>query len=461
MQIMNLRTTTADTVIGLPANATAQAKPRTSFEQVLLQVPESTAIAVPSGSSAEDGAQGGDATGDPVGADPDADGADVLSLGGVASNAGLGKAEQAVPSVPGLDLGPDGPSPQGPSFFLDRATPDAAASDPVAALSPSPVPDPAGTPKALPSGAPSMATPMTATPEQEAEAARPAKASAAEGGMAPQQMRPDPMGAASAPAATMSAPVGVAQAGGPAAPMRPIRQDVGFTQQANPLDPVRRRQDWAEAASAITPPLTPQADAPMSRQAGTPPGWVLPRPAHGGLPGMLATLGGVQPGEAFLPTTGETGLPGSEAPRQTAAPAPAPATAALPFRPVAMQIAMALPAAADGSVEITLSPRELGQVRLSLSPGETGLVLTMVAERPETLDMLRRHAAELGHDLRSLGYHDVDFRFGGSSGRDPSPDLGGRRDQDLQGQSDIPAAAAPEGPAPRPMLVSGSLDIRL
>jgi hypothetical protein len=126
-----------------------------------------------------------------------------------------------------------------------------------------------------------------------------------------------------------------------------------------------------------------------------------------------------------------------------------------------MQIAMALPTAAYGSVEITLNPRELGQVRLSLSPGETGLVLTMLAERPETLDMLRRHAAELGQDLRSLGYHDVDFRFGGNSARDPSPDMGGQRDRDLPGLSDGSAEMAPEDPKTRPVMVPGSLDIRL
>jgi flagellar hook-length control protein FliK len=68
-------------------------------------------------------------------------------------------------------------------------------------------------------------------------------------------------------------------------------------------------------------------------------------------------------------------------------------------------------------VEITLDPKELGRVRLSVSPTETGIMLSVLAERPETLDLLRRHIAVLGQQFQDLGYDDVAFSFNGGDAR--------------------------------------------
>ncbi|MGJ5617915.1 flagellar hook-length control protein FliK [Sulfitobacter sp. MF3-043] len=75
------------------------------------------------------------------------------------------------------------------------------------------------------------------------------------------------------------------------------------------------------------------------------------------------------------------------------------------------EVAQHLPAR---PVDITLSPEELGRVRLSVVPSEHGLVVNVLAERPETLDLLRRHIDQLAQEFQKLGYEDIGFSFSGA-----------------------------------------------
>ncbi len=65
--------------------------------------------------------------------------------------------------------------------------------------------------------------------------------------------------------------------------------------------------------------------------------------------------------------------------------------------------------AASGIIEIALSPEELGRVYIALNGREDGMVLNIAAERPETLDLMRRHLAVLEAEFQSLGYGDISF----------------------------------------------------
>lgn len=67
----------------------------------------------------------------------------------------------------------------------------------------------------------------------------------------------------------------------------------------------------------------------------------------------------------------------------------------------------------DRPVELTLNPEELGRVRLTLQPVEGGMAVSVSVERPETLNLLRRHIESLAAELRELGYRDVSFSFAG------------------------------------------------
>ena len=113
----------------------------------------------------------------------------------------------------------------------------------------------------------------------------------------------------------------------------------------------------------------------------------------------------------------------------------------------------------DRPVELTLSPEELGRVRMTFTTGDGALTMTLVADRPETLDLLRRHIDVLAQDFRDLGFANLSFSF--AQGDDsPAPETVAAAD------TDAPAAAAPASardPATRPSArpSDGGLDLRL
>lgn len=89
-------------------------------------------------------------------------------------------------------------------------------------------------------------------------------------------------------------------------------------------------------------------------------------------------------------------------------------------RSVSAQLAGA--ADQDGTVsEVTLDPVELGKVRMTLHTTEHGITIHFNAERPETLDLLRKNTDALMSDFQSLGHSDVEFSFTGGQ-QDTAPD---------------------------------------
>ncbi len=108
-------------------------------------------------------------------------------------------------------------------------------------------------------------------------------------------------------------------------------------------------------------------------------------------------------------TTQATLTERSETSRKLDAVAPKFETAA---RPVITQIVQAAKTAVDGIIEVKLSPEELGRVRLTMTTGETGMTVLVTAERPETLDLLRRNIDLFAADLADQGFSDLNFSFG-------------------------------------------------
>jgi len=132
-------------------------------------------------------------------------------------------------------------------------------------------------------------------------------------------------------------------------------------------------------------------------------------------------------------------------------------------QPVLAQVAEAARRLPDGTVEVRLSPEELGRVRLSLAPGDSGLVVHLVAERPETLDLMRRHVDLLAGDLRQQGFAGLSFSFGRDNG------TGGQTHRVPRGRDDDPATAPAAAPPPPRAAVrrqkdpdpAGRIDLRL
>ena len=73
------------------------------------------------------------------------------------------------------------------------------------------------------------------------------------------------------------------------------------------------------------------------------------------------------------------------------------------------------------SVEMTLSPEELGKVRLLMTPDNDQLRVVIQAERPETLELLRRNLESFTTDLRQSGYTTTSFSFGSWGHAPPKP----------------------------------------
>lgn len=135
----------------------------------------------------------------------------------------------------------------------------------------------------------------------------------------------------------------------------------------------------------------------------------------------------------------------------------------LPVQQAVTQITAALSQSADGSTEIALSPDELGHVRLRLERDPRNadrIVIHLNFERPETLDLFRRHAEELADAMRSVGYAnaDIDFDWQGGFGTGEQDAEPSGTPPDAPYAPDRPELSAAQG---LPKLVGASLDLRV
>jgi hypothetical protein len=131
---------------------------------------------------------------------------------------------------------------------------------------------------------------------------------------------------------------------------------------------------------------------------------------------------------------------------------------------LAAQLAGTLVHRPDGQTEVALSPEELGHVRLSMQADAKDpdrLVVVLTFERPETLDLFRRHADQLADALRAAGYSGADISFGRSGGEN----AGGGADPDRPTPARQDAALLdPDTRSlhpPSKATATGSLDLRL
>ncbi len=128
-------------------------------------------------------------------------------------------------------------------------------------------------------------------------------------------------------------------------------------------------------------------------------------------------------------------------------------------RAISGQMAAAIQVrAGSGTIEIALSPEELGRVSITLNGREDGMVLTITAERPETLDLMRRHLAVLEAEFQSLGYGDISFDL--STSDDAQDDTANPKAKDY-GPSHSTEPDAPNAPILPRNLSGRGIDMRL
>ncbi|MFN3936825.1 MAG: flagellar hook-length control protein FliK [Gemmobacter sp.] len=118
-------------------------------------------------------------------------------------------------------------------------------------------------------------------------------------------------------------------------------------------------------------------------------------PAEPGQPGAPPPAAGPVPVHAGVPQ-----------------PTPQPVTPPVVSQPSAVrQVADAVVRMSSGRVELSLEPAELGRVRLTLVQEGEIMRVVVQAERPETLDLMRRSSGQLAADLRDLGFSAGGFSF--------------------------------------------------
>ncbi|MDV7144776.1 flagellar hook-length control protein FliK [Tropicimonas sp. TH_r6] len=129
-------------------------------------------------------------------------------------------------------------------------------------------------------------------------------------------------------------------------------------------------------------------------------------------------------------------------------------------RYVATTIAERAVANSTGTLELRMSPEELGALRITFSQGESSLAIVIQADRPETLDLFRRNIEQFSQDLKSLGYDDVSMSFEGGH----EEEGGAGRDDGHVGSEFNQVAARPEAQpeqADSSDSVRNGLDLRL
>ncbi|MDZ7711309.1 MAG: flagellar hook-length control protein FliK [Roseovarius sp.] len=196
----------------------------------------------------------------------------------------------------------------------------------------------------------------------------------------------------------------------------------------------------------------------------------LAAPPHAALPppgfssALAAAMGGAADPLGLADSA--SGAPEQRAPAPLSTVPATPVQAATAGQDVPRQIAVQIAQAAEGgtggargTVELSLSPEELGRVRLRLHPSEAGLSVTITADRAETLELMRRNIDVLAREFLDIGYQDTQFDF--TRGGQDTDD-----DNAAASAASAPAltAASPdtEQPAPAASLVmSDRLDIRL
>jgi hypothetical protein len=80
-------------------------------------------------------------------------------------------------------------------------------------------------------------------------------------------------------------------------------------------------------------------------------------------------------------------------------------------RSVGHQMAAGIAMQSDRPIELTLSPEELGRVRLSMHSNDHSIIVSVQADRQDTLDLMRKHIESLTREFREMGYSDISFSF--------------------------------------------------
>lgn len=146
----------------------------------------------------------------------------------------------------------------------------------------------------------------------------------------------------------------------------------------------------------------------------------------------------------------------------TASPTPSQALAIAPLRkPLVPALVELGRDAGSDSVELSLAPNELGRLRMSLAQDGGSVLVLLSAERPETIELIRRHADQLTQEFRQAGFSGATLSFGqwGGGAGAARPQL--PADPPALAPPRLMADALPLNPDPRLRPSATGLDLRI
>ncbi len=288
--------------------------------------------------------------------------------------------------------------------------------------------------------------------------------------------------------ATMASPVGIAgkHSDWPELPATPPNRpdDPAVAVPSPAAVSVLRPEPLAgpdEAPDAASPP--PAAAAPVvvaqgeavEPDPGVPVYWQLrvaqtasppvAKPEAKGLDDGDTAATVVDAGDPTVPADSPAMKPLAAAPPALPSSSPTAPTAATLPPAVPAQVAAIVSTRPESPVELRLSPAELGHLRLHMTQEGEALRVTIQVERPETLDLMRRHADVLMTEIRNAGFSGGTLSFTGW-GADSQGGPGTDRQSDdraivPEDARPSPDALAASSPPPPQAVASGSLNLRL
>jgi hypothetical protein len=127
--------------------------------------------------------------------------------------------------------------------------------------------------------------------------------------------------------------------------------------------------------------------------------------------------------------------------------------------PISRQVSQVVSSSPTSETTLRLEPAELGRVTLSLRGDERSMTLFVQAERPETLELIRRSSQDLAGELSDLGYENITFEFGSSGERaaDDGSDFDNQHAPMIDDRTEDDGNRSPEGGRKG----EGQLDIRI
>lgn len=248
----------------------------------------------------------------------------------------------------------------------------------------------------------------------------------------------------------------------------PVHSDMGQPKHTEAVRPGDQRREVSIREERRLDLAGTEGDT--SAEAKSPPADTQ-RPGHR-TGAHIALPAAVVPAAEAMSFTAESDLPvqlwdmaAVDAPRRNAATAPTLDIAALSrpeaARPIITQVADVVRTASDGRVEVTLRPEELGRLSLSFTNDGVTMTVALSAERPETLELIRRNLDIPAQDLSDLGFGSLNFDFTEGAQEEPGGEARQRRNSGSVDDNAETAPGAVTASSITARVAAGGMDLRL